>query len=209
MLKIKVCGLRDIENVSDVAKAAPDFMGFIFWSGSARFVGGNPSETLFRQIPPGIIKTGVFVDEETLAVKKTINRFSLNAVQFHGPESADYCRQFRDAGYLTIKAFGIEEGFDFDLLIPYLESCDYFLFDTITPGFGGSGKKFDKKILDDYDLEIPFFLSGGTGYDDINEIKNFRHKRLFGIDINSRFEISPGIKNAGLIKSFIDEIRKI
>ncbi|MFH0843311.1 MAG: phosphoribosylanthranilate isomerase [Bacteroidota bacterium] len=209
MLKIKVCGLRDIENISDVVKAAPDFMGFIFWQGSERSVGNNPAAILFRQIPPGLIKTGVFVNEKIPVVNKTINSFSLNAVQFHGSESPDYCRQFREAGYLTIKAFGIEERFDFNMLLPYLDSCDYFLFDTKTPGFGGSGKKFDKNILDDYKFDKLFFISGGIEYDDIDEIKNFGNKRLFGIDINSRFETSPGIKNAGLLKSFIDEIRKI
>jgi phosphoribosylanthranilate isomerase len=207
MLKIKVCGLRDIENVSELVKAVPDFMGFIFYPGSARYVGKNPEEILFSQIPSDIIKTGVFVNETTDNVKEKIDRFSLDAVQFHGSESPDYCRYFRKNGLIITKSFPVDSGFDFRQLTPYFESCDYFLFDSKTTGFGGSGIKFDRKILEGYNLEKPFFLSGGIGYEDICEIKNLRHKELSGIDINSRFEVLPGIKNAGLIKSFIDEIR--
>jgi phosphoribosylanthranilate isomerase len=207
MLKIKVCGLRDIENVSDLVKAAPDFMGFIFYPGSVRYVGKNPEEVLFRQIPSDIIKTGIFVDETTVNVTDTINRFRLDAIQFHGSESPDYCRHFRRNGFIIIKAFPIEESFDFKQLIPYVESCDYFLFDTKTTGFGGSGIKFDRNILEGYKLKKLFFLSGGIGYEDIREIKNLRDNGLFGIDINSRFEVYPGIKDTGLIKSFIDELR--
>jgi len=207
MLKIKVCGLRDPVNVTGVVKAAPDFMGFIFWPGSVRYLGKNTGTILFRDIPYDIMKTGVFVNEEPLKVRTIINRFNLNAAQFHGSESPDYCRQFRKSGLIIIKAFPIEADFDFRRLIPYLESCDYFLFDTKTTGFGGSGEKFDRSILEEYKLDKLFFLSGGIAYDDIDEIKNLRHNGLFGIDINSRFEISPGIKDTGLIKSFIDKIR--
>ncbi|MBN2633815.1 MAG: phosphoribosylanthranilate isomerase [Bacteroidales bacterium] len=211
MLKIKVCGLRDMANVSEVIKSAPDFAGFIFWPGSSRYVGDDPRSELFSHVPPHIIKTGVFVDEDIAKVHAIINRYCLGAVQFHGPESAEYCRGFRENGIITIKAFGIEEGFDFNLLIPYIESCDYFLFDTKTPRFGGSGEKFDRTILRGYDLEKKFFLSGGIGYEDIDEIRSLRliDSRFSGIDINSRFESSPGIKNAGLIKSFIDKIRSL
>jgi len=211
MLKIKVCGLRDIVNVSEVIKSAPDFTGFIFWPGSGRYVGDDPRSDLFSRVPLNVIKTGVFINEDIAKVHWIINRYCLSAVQFHGSESAEYCTGFREGGIITIKAFGIEEGFDFNLLVPYFESCDYFLFDTKIPGFGGSGKKFDKNILRGYDLDTDFFLSGGIGYEDIDEIRNLklRNNRFFGIDINSRFETSPGIKNAGLIKSFIDEIRKI
>lgn len=208
MLKIKVCGLRDVKNVKSVIKATPDIMGFIFYPGSYRYIGENPETILFSQIPPEIIKTGVFVNEDASDVYKIINRFSLNAVQFHGLESTDYCRQFRKDGFITIKTFGIEAGFDFNRLIPYMDDCDYFLFDTKTGGFGGSGKKFDWSILDDYRFDKPFFLSGGICFDDIQEIKNLRHNELYAIDINSGFEFSPGIKNTALIKLFIDEIRK-
>jgi phosphoribosylanthranilate isomerase len=211
MLKIKVCGMRDMVNVSEVVKSTPDFAGFIFWPGSSRYVGDDPRTDLFSCVPLHVIKTGVFVNEDIAKVHRIINRYCLSAVQFHGPESAEYCRGFRENGIITIKAFGIEEDFDFNRLIPYIESCDYFLFDTKTPGFGGSGEKFDKNILRGYDLDKHFFLSGGIGYEDIDEIRNLklRNNRFFGIDINSRFETSPGIKNAGLIKSFIDEIRTI
>ncbi|MCU0462559.1 MAG: phosphoribosylanthranilate isomerase [Bacteroidales bacterium] len=211
MLKIKICGLRDMVNVSEVVKSAPDFTGFIFWPGSSRYIGVDPQSDLFSQVPPQIIKTGVFVNEEITNVNEAINRYCLNAVQFHGSESAEYCRRFKGTGILTIKTFGIDEGFDFKRLIPYAASCDYFLFDTKTPGFGGSGRKFNKNILGGYDLGKFFFLSGGIGYEDIDEIRNLRHSNnsFFGIDINSRFETSPGIKNAGLIKSFVGEIRNI
>ena len=198
-------------NVSEVLISAPDFAGSVFWPGSSRYVGDDPRSDLFSRVPLHLNKTGVFVNEDIAKVHGIINRYCLSAVQFHGLESAEYCRGFREDGIITIKAFGMEEDFDFNLLIPYVESCDYFLFDTKTPGFGGSGKKFDKNILRSYDLDTHFFLSGGIGYEDIDEIMNLRlmNNRFFGIDINSRFETSPGIKNAGLIKSFIDEIRSI
>lgn len=198
-------------NVSEVMNSVPDFAGFIFWSGSIRYVGNDPHSEIFSRVPSPIIRTGVFVNEINEKVHRIINSYSLNAVQFHGAESAEYCREFTDNGIITIKAFGIEEGFDFKLLIPYLKSCDYFLFDTKGPGFGGSGKKFDKNILRSYDLDKHFFLSGGIGCEDIDEIRDLslRNDRFLGVDINSRFEISPGIKNAGLIKSFIDEIRSL
>ena len=207
MLKIKVCGLKDIENVSELVKAAPDFIGFIFYPGSVRYVGKNPKIKLFRQIPSDIIKTGVFVNESTAKVTEAINRFRLDAVQFHGSESADFCNHFRKKGIIIIKAFPIETDFDFNQLNPYLECCDYFLFDTKTRGYGGSGIKFDRDILVGYKFDKLFFLSGGIGYEDTGEIKNLKHKELYGIDINSRFEICPGIKDIFLVKSFIDEIR--
>jgi len=207
MLKIKVCGLRDAENVSELVKVAPDYMGFIFYTGSARYVGENPEESLFRQIPPQIIKTGVFVNETPDNTADIICRFSLDAIQLHGSESPDYCRYFRKKGLAVIKAFPVDKAIDLRQLIPYLESCDYFLFDSKTIGHGGSGIKFDRRILEGYNLEKPFFLSGGIEYEDIDEIKNLRHDRLFGIDINSRFEVCPGFKDSGLIKSFINEIR--
>jgi len=207
MLKIKVCGLRDIENVTDVAGTFPDFMGFIFYQGSPRFVGKEVSNSLFNDIPPEIIKTGVFVNEITSKVRKAVDRFKLDAVQFHGSESADYCRHFMLEGLITIKAFGIEPGFEFKILNSYMNSCDYFLFDTITKTYGGSGKKFDWSILGEYELDKPFFISGGISFEEIREVLNLKHNALFGVDINSRFELSPGIKDAELIRSFINKIK--
>src|SRR4030042_2234627 len=208
MLKIKVCGLRDAENVSDVAGTFPDFMGFIFYPESPRFIGKKISKALFSSIPSGIIKTGVFVNEKIVNVKMTVNRFGLDAVQFHGTESADYCKHFMQDKLITIKVFGIEPGFDFKILEPYLYCCDYFLFDTKAEIQGGSGKKFTWSLLGEYKLDKPFFLSGGISYSDIREIRNLKHKALMGVDINSRFELSPGMKDAELIRSFINEIKE-
>ncbi len=206
MVKIKVCGLREAENIREIAETSPGFMGFIFHPASARYIGKNAGKELFNHVPPGIFKTGVFVDEEIVTVKETVNRFGLDAVQFHGSESPGYCSYFKTRGLITIKTFGISTGFDFSLTSSYLSSCDYFLFDTKSEASGGSGKKFRWDLLEKYRLDKPFFLSGGIGYEDIPELRNLSYKELFGVDINSRFELSPGIKNVALVRSFINEI---
>jgi phosphoribosylanthranilate isomerase len=208
MLKIKVCGLRDFGNAANIAGTFPDFMGFIFHPGSVRYVGQDVRCALLTNLPQGIIKTGVFVNEEISDVEMTVSRYGLDAVQLHGSESAEYCKHFMKRGLVTIKAFGLWSAFDFRIPEPYMNCCNYFLFDTKSEGYGGSGRRFGWAILDKYKLDKPYFLSGGICYDDIKEIKDLRYKELFGVDINSRFELSPGIKDTELIRSFINEIKK-
>jgi phosphoribosylanthranilate isomerase len=208
MLRIKVCGITDPANAAEVAGAYPDYMGFIFHPISKRYVGPKPSTTLFSSITPGILKTGVFVNEHPRIITETVLNYGLDIVQLHGNESPGYCRSLQEAGLKIIKAFQMAAGFDFSTLQSYEEMCEYFLFDTITGNGGGSGLKFDWKIIDNYCCRKPFFLSGGIGPGDIQKIKEIKHFSFIGVDINSRFEIRPGIKDHRKVKDFIKLLRK-
>jgi phosphoribosylanthranilate isomerase len=208
MIKIKVCGMVDPVNSGEIAKTAPDFIGFLFYPGSKRYVGNAPDESLFRNIPSGIMKTGVFVNEEPALIIEITRRYGLDLVQLHGNESAEYCNSLRKAGLTIIKAFEISDSFDFMTLNKYSEACEFFLFDAKTGSSGGSGSKFDWTKIDEFHLKKPFFLSGGIGPEDASLVKQITHKSLFAVDINSRFEIRPGIKDRDMIEAFINEIKR-
>lgn len=208
MLRIKVCGITEQTNAASVASASPDFMGFVFYPLSKRYVGDNPSPALFSSIPPGIIKTGVFVNEEALKIIETVHKYKLDIVQLHGNEPAGYCRSLKEAGVKIIKAFATVSGFDFNILRTYKDACDYFLFDSAIDSRGGSGLKFDWKIMNKYCGDKPFFLAGGIDLPDTLMIKHIRHNSFFAVDINSRFETSPGIKDHRKVGKFIKFIRE-
>jgi phosphoribosylanthranilate isomerase len=207
MIRIKVCGLTDPLNAREVAEAGADFIGFIFYKGSKRYVGDNPEFSLFTGIPGHVKKVGVFVNEEPEMVIGTVNKFELTAVQLHGEESAGYCSFLKATGTKVIKAFGIAPDFDFSRLSAYEQACDYFMFDTKTLHHGGSGIKFKWEILKDYHLEKPFFLSGGIGPEDISDIRVFNHRKFYAADINSCFESAPGIKDTARVRTFIQDIK--
>jgi phosphoribosylanthranilate isomerase len=206
MIRIKVCGINDRQNAAEVAAAGPDFMGFIFYPGSKRFVGNDPEEELFRNIP-GIHKVGVFVNEKEEAVIHTTRRFALGWVQLHGNESPSYCAAIRKAGLKVIKAAGVDGDFGFDSLDAFLPVCDYFLFDSRTTGYGGSGKQFNWEKIKDYSGDKPFFLSGGIDPGNVSAIRAINHPLLFAVDINSKFEIRPGIKNTLAVKNFLENLK--
>ncbi len=208
MLKVKVCGLTDPENTIEIANVSPDFLGFIFYPGSKRYVGNKPKESLFCKIPPGILKTGVFVNEQPLKIINTMNLYGLDIVQLHGNESPEYCNTLKKKGLVIIKAFEISNSFSFKVLEQYIKACEYFLFDTKTGSQGGSGLKFDWRKINEYNLNKQFLLSGGIGPEDASQVKEINHKYLFAVDINSRFEISPGIKDYKKIKEFIKKIKE-
>ena len=207
MIKAKVCGLTDSINVKELAMAGPDLMGFIFYQGSPRYTGEEPDRTLFRNVPSGISRVGVFVNEDRDKIIELAHVCGLGIIQLHGNESPEYCSQIRSSGLEVIKAFSISEGFYFEGIRPYLQSCDYFLFDTKTSKYGGSGKKFRWDCLTSYNLDKPFFLSGGIGPEDTEKIKVIKNKGFFAVDLNSRFETSPGRKDVALVKTFIDGIK--
>ncbi|MGZ4034723.1 MAG: phosphoribosylanthranilate isomerase [Bacteroidia bacterium] len=194
---LKICGLKHKENIEQVAALKPDFMGFIFYPESKRFVG-----EYFRmpEIFPEIKKVGVFVNAKAGYIIEKIDEYNLDLIQLHGNESASFCEVMSHI-VKVIKAFGIDENFDFNILENYKGSCDYFLFDTKTEGHGGSGKQFDWKFLENYKSDVPFFLSGGIGLKEIEDVQNLKLK-VAGIDVNSKFETEPGIKN-------IKELEKI
>ena len=207
-LKIKVCGMRDPENISGVVAAFPDYLGFIFYPKSKRFVGFEPSPEMYAKIPASIKKVGVFVDESPEKVLKISEKWNLDVVQLHGQETPGYCKQIRSSGITVFKAFSVDEQFDFGILKTYSGECDFFLFDTKGQLPGGTGKKFNWQLLESYKLNVPFFLSGGISSDDLNTIRELSHPQLFGIDINSGFEISPAVKDIRKVKKFIAEIRR-
>jgi len=206
-LKIKVCGMHDPENILGVVAALPDYLGFIFYPKSKRFVGFEPSPEVLAKIPVSVKKVGVFVDESPEKVLEISEKWNLDVVQLHGQETPEYCLQIRNSGIIVFKAFSVDEQFDFKSLENYSGVCDYFLFDTKGRLPGGTGQKFNWQLLESYKLNVPFFLSGGIDPDDLNTIREFIHPQLFGIDINSGFEVGPALKDVEKVKKFIAEIR--
>jgi phosphoribosylanthranilate isomerase len=205
-MKIKVCGLKFPENIKAVAALSPDYMGFIFYGASPRYADVLSVEML-NQIPSYIKKTAVLVNETIENVSELIERYHFDAIQLHGDESPEFCSHFK--GKVTVlKAFGINKEFDFTRLDDYKNNVDFFLFDAKTPIHGGSGKTFDWNILDKYKLDIPFFLSGGLSLENLDEIKNISHPQFYGIDLNSRFETEPGVKDIEKLKKAFDSIKQ-
>ena len=200
-MKIKVCGLKEPENIIEVAKLMPEYMGFIFYPKSKRYVGEVFKMPLFSS---RIKKIGVFVNSNSSFVSDTISKNKLDMIQLHGNESPEYCAVFNKLTPV-IKAFWIDEAFDFETLEQYRNCCDYYLFDTKSTNYGGSGNKFDWKILEKYNNHKVYFLSGGIGLEDVEMLKN--NKIQFSlIDINSKFETEPGIKNIEKLKQFKNEL---
>lgn len=198
-MKIKICGLKQPENIKAIAALKPDYMGFIFYDASPRYIADLPTDAL-TGIPANITKAGVFVNETSGIINQLVSVYHLDAVQLHGQESPEFCRQFK--GEVTvIKAFGIDEHFDFSILEDYSADVDYFLFDAKTVMHGGSGQTFNWDILQKYRLDIPFFLSGGLSTDNLEEVVKISHPQFYGVDLNSRFETAPGIKNLKKIKN--------
>lgn len=208
MIKVKVCGLNSPENVRRITELDIDYAGFIFYPASERYVGNKPDPDLFSCVPQRIKKTGVFVDEAWEKVLKISRMYSLDVVQLHGKESIEYCRELKNNDLTVIKVFHIKNEIDLDAVNIYSDVCDYFLFDTATDSHGGSGKKFNWDILTQGKFKRPFFLGGGIGPVDFHELKKIRNEMFFAADINSRFEISPGIKDYEKIKSYVEHLKK-
>ena len=205
--KIKVCGMRDLENIRELVKLEPDYIGFIFYEKSPRYIGKKISKEILDAIPPSIKKVGVFVNATEREMKNAITENSLNVVQLHGNESPEMCQIIRMAGVEVIKAFPVDEEFDFHSIQRYRESCGFYLFDTKTPQYGGSGKQFDWTLLDKHNFTKPVFLSGGIGLEDAEKIIRLNNKDIKVVDINSRFEIEPGLKDIDKVKRFIEITR--
>ena len=221
-MKLKVCGMRDAENISELIKLKPDYLGFIFYKKSKRFVTNFPEV----KIPSKIKKVGVFVNETIDNVIEIVEKHQLEAVQLHGNESPEYCKELKsyhlersrsnnshevistplNHQIEIFKAFSVDDDFDFSKTDAYQKVCDYFLFDTKGKEYGGNGVKFNWQILENYKGKTSFFLSGGISKNDVQEILSFlrrqESKKCIGIDINSGFEIEPALKNIEDIKEF-------
>lgn len=206
-MKIKVCGLRESDNVSEVAALQPDFMGFICYNRSPRYIDGLKADAL-DHIPVGIIRTGVFVNESAEQINALIEKYNFKAIQLHGSETPKFCALFKGK-VQVIKAFGVDADFNFDVLTPYENGVDVFLFDTKTAAHGGSGQRFDWQVLSKYTLDVPFFLSGGIGLENLEKVKTVKHPQLAGLDLNSRFELSPGNKDISKLKQAFEIIKQL
>jgi len=207
-LTIKVCGIKEPANRQVLEDLPTGLFGFVFFPPSPRYVGGMEEEELRRLTATTKEKVAVFVNEEIHTVINIAQKYRFTHVQLHGHESPAYCREIRDAGYRVIKAFHISPGFSFETPEPYLGSVGFFLFDTGSSRWGGSGRKFDWDLLDTYLLDIPFFLSGGIRPGDEEAIACFTHPAFYGIDLNSGFEDAPGVKNHEKLRSFIDKLQE-
>ncbi len=193
------------ENIQAVAALKPDFMGFIFYPKSPRYAEPLDNASL-NALPESIKKIGIFVNENLENILTIVYNYKLDGVQLHGTELVGMCKELRETGLIVIKAFPIAEAYNFRVTKPYEGVCDYFLFDTKTDAFGGSGVKFNWKMLDEYQGETPFLLSGGIAADDAEAILKIKHSKFAGIDLNSKFEVKPGLKDAELLKGFIKEL---
>lgn len=204
---IKVCGMRHADNIRQVEALGPDWMGLIFWPRSSRCVDRRPD-----YLPTRARRVGVFVDQPADEIVRIARDYRLDAIQLHGHETpADLNRLRAVLGTAPdlIKAFSISTADDLERTADYDGTADYLLFDTKTPLAGGSGRQFDWRVLDAYHGTTPFLLSGGIGPDDTGRLAAFHHPRCIGIDLNSRFELEPGLKDVEKLKTFIKKIREL
>ena len=206
--KLKICGMKFQENILEVAALQPDYLGFIFYDKSARFFDGE-----IPKLPKEIKKVGVFVNASLEYIRARIEKYDLQAVQLHGSESPEFCAvlQHQFSEIEIIKVFSIKEEFDFKVLQAFENVCDYFLFDTKGKLPGGNGYTFNWEVLKNYSSTKPYFLSGGIGFDAVEKIVNFlkedASKYCYVIDVNSKFELEPGLKNSKTLKAFKNTLK--
>jgi phosphoribosylanthranilate isomerase len=229
-MKLKVCGMKYVENIQEVAELQPDYLGFIFYEKSKRNFEG-----IIPELPKSVKKAGVFVNEIIEIVISMVEEYRLDAIQLHGDESVAYIIDLKnqlaerralfieenkhqrkkknkhfiaDSAIEIIKVFGIKDEFDFDILIPYVAVVDYFLFDTKGKERGGNGVQFDWSVLGKYPFKKPFFLSGGIGLEVIDQIKEIINSDIpiYALDVNSKFEKKPGLKNVNEVKNFKNKL---
>ena len=204
-MKLKICGMKYQDNITKVANLQPDYLGFIFYENSSRYF-----EDDIPKLPKGIKKVGVFVNAERDYIVSKVKKHGLDVIQLHGSESADFCNELKQTllsySIEIIKVFSIKDQFNFDTLKPYETVCDYFLFDTKGKLPGGNGYVFNWEILNNYPSTKPYFLSGGIGLDELKNIHAFTKttasKYCYAIDVNSKFEDKPGLKNLEKLQEF-------
>ncbi len=188
------------DNILEVSELLPDYLGFIFYKKSARYFDG-----VIPKIPKSIKKVGVFVNSSLEEIFSKIKEYDLNAIQLHGDETPDFCKNLKQKEIEIIKVFSVSDDFDFETLKPFEAYCDYFLFDTKGKLPGGNGVTFNWEILKKYNSRKPFFLSGGIGIEEIKKIKQL-DLPIYAIDVNSKFETEPGLKNVSLSKEALQSV---
>ena len=206
-IQIKICGMKYSDNISEIALLQPDYLGFIFYEKSPRNF-----ENTIPAIDKSIKKVGVFVNASLEEIQEKVKQYELNLVQLHGDESPEFCQLLQQNKFKVIKAFNIDNNFNFNELKNYFNYCDYYLFDTKGTNYGGNGITFDWSVLENYHLDKPYFLSGGIGTENIEEVKSFltstSAKNCIAIDCNSKLEVSPGLKSTEKVKQLINAFKK-
>lgn len=205
---IKICGMKFPKNIREIGALQPDFMGFIFYPKSKRFVGDNFSVSSLEKLPKNIKKVAVFVNEDVNRIIEIQNKFSFDFVQLHGNETVAECEILKENNIKIIKVFSVDNYFNFNEVLAYETVCDYFLFDTKTPKYGGSGKAFDWELLEKYTLSKPFILSGGLSIHNIGKIKYTNYPMLVGLDFNSQLEDTNTKKITEEVSELIEKIRR-
>jgi phosphoribosylanthranilate isomerase len=197
--------MQEPENIRQIAATNPDYMGFILYEKSPRYIGSHfklPSD-----FPQGIKRVGVFVNASTEQMELVADELSLDYLQLHGDESVEQVRELKNKGFKIIKVFSIGDSYDFSVVEPYEDFVDFFLFDTKGKYYGGNAQRFDWRILEKYNQRVPFFLSGGLSPENINEIREVSGLNIHALDVNSGVEDSPGVKNVGKVKSIVDFLK--
>ncbi len=205
-MKIKVCGLKHPHNIKQIVDSNIDFAGFIFYDESKRHVNRHTLNFL-KTWNTKVLKVGVFVNHDLDQVKSIVKTYSLDFVQLHGDETPEYLANLTHDNIKLIKAFQINPDFNWDILADYQPFVKYFLFDTPTPSYGGSGKHFNWELLRQYYLDTPFFLSGGIGLQDVSLLQKLNMPNLYAIDVNSQFELKAGLKDSAKLNQFVNKIR--
>jgi phosphoribosylanthranilate isomerase len=209
MMNIKVCGITSKKQLQQLEGLNIACAGFIFVEDSPRFAGDKMADEDLTGMDLDIKKVGVFIDKDYEDVMEMVEKFELDMVQLHGNESPALCAEIsEDTEVIKVFSIGDETGSIDELIAPYDDVCDYYLFDTASKNAkGGTGKKFDWKKLTEAKIEKPFFLSGGIGPEDVAMVKKFKHPDFFGIDVNSKFEKEPGVKDMGLVLGFLKDLK--
>ena len=197
---VKVCGMGNAAIMHQLAKLDIDMLGFIFYPPSPRFIVGKIDPIEIEALPKKIAKVGVFVNASENTILEQAKTYHLDQLQLHGVETPELCQSLKKKGFQVIKVFNLSKTNNYEEYAPF---CDYFLFDTPSEKHGGTGAKFDWSLLDTYNVDTPFLLSGGIGPSDAEEVLNIKHPKLAGIDINSKFEIEPGVKDVPLLVDFL------
>ena len=205
-MNVKVCGITSLEQMQQLQELDVDYAGMIFYDKSKRYVGEKSGNEKLKIKNCSLDKVGVFVNAHLKIVEDAIDDYGLSAVQLHGDESVEFCTTLKGK-VKVIKVFRLTGNENVDELVaPFADAADYFLFDTESKSYGGTGKKFNWEILEDAKINKPFFLSGGIGLADAGKIKSFNHPYFFAVDVNSCFETAPGVKDLKKVEEFLKEV---
>lgn len=208
-MKLKVCGITQLGQLKQLDEMGVNYAGLIFYPQSARCIVDKLKAQDVKALPLSLKKVGVFVNAQEEYIMQQVEDFGLDLVQLHGDETPGFCKLISDQ-VTVVKAFRItqnnEQNIDW-MLKPYEEYCDYYLFDTNRKNaYGGTGEKFDWHILNENKINKPFFLSGGIGLADVEKLKDFEHPFFYCVDVNSRVEVSEGVKDMSIVKKLADEL---